>query len=128
MRVLLDPHVFIWWITDDPQLSLAARQIIENTDNILYLSAASGWEIVINARLGKLDLPDDALEYVSEQIALNAIQVLPIELSHVLQVYTLPGHHRDPFDRLLEAQSQVEQLPILTIDPLIARYSVATIW
>lgn len=128
MRVLLDTHVFLWWITDDPQISLAARQIIENTDNILYLSAASGWEIVIKARLGKLDLPDDAPEYVSEQIALNAIQVLPIEMSHVLQVYTLPGHHRDPFDRLLVAQSQVEQLPILTVDPLIARYSVATIW
>ena len=128
MRILLDTHTFLWWIADDPQLSIAARQIIENTDNILYLSAASGWEIAIKARLGKLELPDDVPGYVSEQIAINVIQVLPIEMSHALQVYTLPGHHRDPFDRLLVAQSQVEQLPILTIDPLIAKYAVATIW
>ena len=101
---------------------------MENADNTLYLSAASGWEMVIKACLGKLKLPDDVQGYVAEQIALNAIQVLPIEMSHALHVYTLPDHHRDPFDRMLVAQSQVEQLPILTIDPLIAKYAVATIW
>ena len=128
MRVLLDTHTFLWWIADDPQLSTTARQVMENADNTLYLSAASGWEMVIKACLGKLKLPDDVQGYVAEQIALNAIQVLPIEMSHALHVYTLPDHHRDPFDRMLVAQSQVEQLPILTIDPLIAKYAVATIW
>ena len=128
MRILLDTHTFLWWIADDPQLSIAARQIIENTANILYLSAASGWEIAIKARLGKLKLPDDLRGYVAAQISRNSIQVLPIEMSHALQVYALPDHHRDPFDRMLVAQSQVEQLPILTIDPLIAKYAVATIW
>jgi PIN domain nuclease of toxin-antitoxin system len=128
MRVLLDTHTFLWWIADDPQLSTTARQVIENADNTLYLSAASGWEIAIKARLGKLRLPGDVPGYVSEQITINAVQVLPIEMSHALQVYTLPDHHRDPFDRILVAQSQVEQLPILTIDPLIAQYSVTIIW
>ena len=128
MRVLLDTHTFLWWITDDSQLSTTARQVMENTDNTLYLSAASGWEIAIKARLGKLRLPDDVQGYVSEQISINAIQVLPIEMSHALQVYTLPDHHRDPFDRILVAQSLVEQLPILTIDPLIAQYPVVTVW
>ena len=128
MRVLLDTHTFLWWITDDSQLSTTARQVMENTDNTLYLSAASGWEIAIKARLGKLRLPDDVRGYVSEQISINAIQVLPIEMSHALQVYTLPDHHRDPFDRILVAQSLVEQLPILTIDPLIAQYPVGTVW
>ena len=128
MRVLLDTHTFLWWITDDPQLSKPARQVIEDADNTLYLSAASGWEIAIKARLGKLRLPNDVQGYVSEQIRINAIQVLPIEMSHALQVYALPDHHRDPFDRMLVAQSQVERLAILTIDPLIAQYPVTTIW
>ena len=118
----------LWWIADDPQLSTTARQVMENADNTLYLSTASGWEMVIKVRLGKLRPPGDVSGYVSEQIALKAIQVLPVEMSHVLQVYTLPGHHCDPFDRILVAQSQVEQLPILTIDPLIAQYPVTTIW
>lgn len=128
MRILLDTHTFLWWITDDVQLSTTARQVIEDSGNTLYLSAASGWEIAIKSRLGKLRLPDDVQGYVSEQIISNAIQVLPIEMSHALQVYTLPDHHRDPFDRMLVAQSQIEQLPILTIDPLIAQYPVTTIW
>lgn len=128
MRILLDTHTFLWWIADDAQLSATARQIIANTDNTLYLSAASGWEIAIKTRLGKLRLAHDVQGYVAEQIALNAIHVLPIAMSHALHVSTLPDHHRDPFDRMLVAQSQVEQLPILTIDPLIAQYPVATIW
>jgi PIN domain nuclease of toxin-antitoxin system len=128
MRVLLDTHAFLWWISDDPQLTAAARQIVENIDNTLYLSAASGWEIAIKARLGKLRLPADVQGYVAEQISINTIQVLPIEMSHALQVFTLPDHHRDPFDRMLVAQGQIEQLPILTADPLIAQYPVTTIW
>ena len=128
MRLLLDTHTFLWWIGDDPQLSETARQLIGNADNTLYLSAASGWEIAIKVRLGKLKLPSEVQGYVSAQIALNGIQVLPIEMTHALHVSTLPDYHRDPFDRILVAQSQVEQLPILTIDPLIAQYAVSTLW
>jgi PIN domain nuclease of toxin-antitoxin system len=127
MKVLLDTHTFLWWITDDPQLSMGARETMEDPDNELFLSAASGWEIAIKARLGKLKLPDDLQGFVSEQLRINAIQVLPIQMAHALRVYTLPDHHRDPFDRLLVAQSQLEQLPILTDDPQIAQYSVTVI-
>lgn len=128
MKVLLDTHAFLWWIADDPQLSVRARQIMEAADTELFLSAASGWEIAIKSHLGKLRLPTDLESFVAEQLRINAIQVLPIQMSHALRVFRLPNHHRDPFDRMLVAQSQLEQLPILTGDPQIAQYAVTTIW
>ncbi len=128
MKALLDTHTFLWWITDKPQLSHLAREIITDADNELFLSAASGWEMVIKARLGKLQLPDNADSFISEQLALNAIVSLPVQMSHALHVYALPNHHRDPFDRMLVAQAQMERLPILTADPQIGRYAVETIW
>ena len=128
MKVLLDTHTFLWWIANDSQLSERARTVIEDADHQLFLSAASGWEIAIKTRIGKLKLADDLQGFVSEQLRINAIQVLPIQMAHALQMATLPDHHRDPFDRMLVAQSQLEQLPILTIDPQIAKYSVTVIW
>ena len=128
MKVLLDTHTFLWWIANDSQLSEHARTVIEDADHQLFLSAASGWEIAIKTRIGKLRLADDLQGFVSEQLRINAIQVLPIQMAHALHVTTLPDHHRDPFDRMLVAQSQLEQLPILTIDPQIAKYSVTVIW
>lgn len=128
MKVLLDTHAFLWWIADDPQLSLRARQIMEAADTEPFLSAVSGWEIAIKSRLGKLKLPADLQGFVVEQLRVNAIQVLPIQMAHALHVFTLPDHHCDPFDRMLVAQSQLERLPILTSDPQIAQYPVATIW
>jgi len=128
MKALLDTHTFLWWITDKPKLSPLAREIITDADNELFLSAASGWEMVIKARLGKLQLPDNADSFISEQLALNAIVSLPVQMSHALHVYALPNHHRDPFDRMLMAQAQMERLPILTADPQIGRYAVETIW
>ncbi len=128
MKVLLDTQTFLWWIANDSQLSERARTVIEDADHQLFLSAASGWEIAIKTRIGKLRLADDLQGFVSEQLRINAIQVLPIQMAHALHVATLPDHHRDPFDRMLVAQSQLEQLPILTIDPQIAQYSVTVIW
>lgn len=128
MRALLDTHTFLWWITDDPRLSPRARRIIENGENHLFLSAASGWEMAIKAKLGRLQLPGDLERFIIEQLSLNAIESLPIQMAHALHVYRLPDHHRDPFDRLLIAQAQLENLPILTADPQIARYLVKTIW
>ncbi len=128
MKVLLDTHAFLWWIADDPRLSLRARQVMEAADTELFLSAVSGWEIAIKSRLGKLRLPADLEDFIVEQLGINAIQVLPIQMSHALRVYTLPDLHRDPFDRMLVAQSQLERLPILTGDPQIAQYPVTTIW
>lgn len=128
MKVLLDTHAFLWWIADDPQLSPRARQIMEAADTELFLSAASGREIAIKSRLGKLKLPADLQSFVAQQLHINAIQVLPIQMAHALHVATLPDHHRDPFDRILVAQSQLELVPILTSDPLIAQYAVTVIW
>jgi PIN domain nuclease of toxin-antitoxin system len=128
MKVLLDTHTFLWWITDSPRLSARAREVIRDSDNELFFSAASGWEIAIKAQLGRLQLPDDLEHFIVDQLSLNTILVLPIQLRHALHVYTLPQHHRDPFDRMLIAQSQVENLPILTTDSQIVQYDVETIW
>jgi len=128
MKVLLDTHTFLWWIADSPRLSARAREVIRDSNNELLFSAASGWEIAIKAQLGRLQLPDNLEQFIVEQLSLNTILVLPIQLRHALHVYTLPQHHRDPFDRMLVAQSQVENLPILTTDPHIAQYEVKTIW
>ena len=128
MKALLDTHTFLWWITDSPQLSSRVREIIGNGNHTLFLSAASGWEIAIKARLSRLGLPDHPVHFMLEQLSLNAFESLPIQLSHALHVYTLPAHHRDPFDRILVAQSQLERLPILTADLWISRYEVEVIW
>ncbi|HEX9441358.1 MAG TPA: type II toxin-antitoxin system VapC family toxin [Roseiflexaceae bacterium] len=128
MKALLDTHAFLWWITDDPRLSSRVRELTGDSTNTLFLSAASGWEIAIKAQLGKLQLPDNLERYIADQLSLNGFESLPIQLRHALHVYTLPDLHRDPFDRILVAQSQLEQLPILTVDPQIARYGVDVIW
>ncbi len=130
MNVLLDTHVFLWWIEDNPRLSSRAREVIADGENMVFVSAASGREIAIKARLGKLSLPEnEALDrFISDQLQVNAFQVLPVQLSHALHVYTLPLLHRDPFDRLLVAQSQVEKMPLVTGDDQIARYRVQVIW
>ncbi|MFH1671913.1 MAG: type II toxin-antitoxin system VapC family toxin [Pseudomonadota bacterium] len=94
----------------------------------MFLSAASGWEIAIKAQLGRLRLPDDPERFIPDQLTANAIQSLPIQMSHALHVYTLPNHHRDPFDRMLVAQAQLENLAILSTDPQVAQYPVEVIW
>jgi len=128
MKALLDTHAFLWWINDDPRLSDAARELIGNGESALFLSAASGWEIAIKMRLGRLEVREDPQQFIFEQLALNDIAVLPISMNHALRTAALPDHHRDPFDRMLVAQSQIEQLPIVTADPLITRYAVEVIW
>lgn len=128
MNVLLDTHAFLWWVTDDPQLSLQASEVIAEGRNTIFLSTATAWEIAIKARLGKLRLPADPEPFIKRQLALNAIEVLPIELSHALHVFALPNLHRDPFDRILIAQSQIESLAIITAEKMMGRYGVKTIW
>jgi PIN domain nuclease of toxin-antitoxin system len=128
VKALLDTHTFLWWNTDDPQLSRAARDFITDGHNELYFSAACAWEIAIKASRGKLVLPEPPEKYVATRLAQHRIHALPIQLSHALRVYDLPELHRDPFDRLLVVQSQMEGLPILTADENIHRYDVDTIW
>lgn len=128
MRYLLDTNAFLWWITDDSRLSEVARTIISNAENQVFFSAASAWEIAIKRQLGRLSFLTDPAILVPHQVAANAFGSLPIEIRHGLRVLQLPLHHRDPFDRILVAQAQVERIPLLTADPLIAQYDVATAW
>lgn len=128
MRALLDTHAFLWWIADDARLSPRAREVLANGQNDLFFSAASGWEIAIKARLGKIEVPEDLERFLTEQLSRNAIQVLPIFLNHALHVHALPDHHRDPFDRILISQALSEGLTVLSGDPKIARYPVDLAW
>ena len=128
MRALLDTHAFLWWNADDPRLSQTSRDVIADGHNELYLSVASAWEIAIKAARGSLILPEPPEVYVPSRLQLHRILPLPIQLRHALHVFDLPPIHRDPFDRLLIAQSQLDDLPIMTTDPEIVRYDVSVIW
>lgn len=116
------------WNLDDPQLSAAARAIIVDGGNTLFLSAVVAWEIAIKAAKGRLTLPEPADRYVTKRMNLHAFTAMPVELSHALAVTNLPPLHNDPFDRLLVAQARLEQLPILTADAAIGHYDVEVIW
>ncbi len=108
---MLDTHVFLWWITDDERLSGRVREIISDGRNELFFSAASGWEIAIKVRLGRLEIPGNLERFVVDQVSRNAFQVLPIYLGHALHVHELPDHHRDPFDRILVSQAFSKRSP-----------------
>lgn len=128
MRYLLDTHTFLWWNMDDAQLSTLAKEIISDNNNEIFLSAASAWEIAIKTTRGRLTLPEDPTRYISNRIQLHGFQALPIQIHHAVQIYKLPTHHADPFDRLLIAQSQIESMPLISIDPDIRRYDVEMVW
>jgi len=127
MKALLDTHTFLWAIAEDEKLSRRARQIYTSS-NDLWLSVVSVWEILIKVQAGKLPLPEPTGPYLTKKLAKERIEILPITLDHVLQTESLPPHHRDPFDRLLIAQSIQEDWPIITADPMFACYSVKVIW
>jgi PIN domain nuclease of toxin-antitoxin system len=128
MKILLDTHAFLWWITDDRRLSPRAREVISNDENELFVSATTGWEIAIKVRIGRLELPDDPERFVPEQLRINTFKPLSVGMDHALHVSILPDHHRDPFDRMLIAQAQVEGMPIVSADPNIEKYQVEVIW
>lgn len=128
MRLLLDTHAFLWWITDDARLSDRARRSIADQRNVVFFSAASGWEIVVKAGLGRLTLRQDPERLIPEQVAANAFEVLPVHLHHALRIHSLPPLHRDPFDRVLVAQALSEQMALVSGDPQIAQYPVDVVW
>lgn len=128
MRALLDSHAFIWWVLDMPNLSDACRAILADGDNEVLVSVASSYEIAYKAAQGRLTLPEAPGDYVRSRLAANGFGSLPIELPHALRAASLPRIHGDPIDRILVAQAQLENLPLLTADPAIGRYDVETIW
>ena len=128
MRVLLDAHVFIWWVLDQPALSDRCREILVDGSNDVVLSAASAYELAYKAHAGRLSLPEPPEPYIRSRLVANAFTPLAIERSHALRAAALPPIHGDLFDRLLVGQAQVEGMPIVTADPVISRYDVETIW
>ncbi len=129
MRLLLDTHTFLWWSSEHgARLSERARDLLADGVTGVSFSVASAWEIAIKVGSGRLGLPDTVERYVPDRVRFHGFDMLPIELSHVFRAGTLPPIHRDPFDRLLIAQAQIEGIPILTADPAITRYDVETIW
>ena len=126
-RILLDTQCWLWMLAAPERFSEAGRVLVTDRNNELYLSAASAWEIAIKHGLGKLELPGSPAEVVPTLMTKSGVSALPIQLSHALQVAQLPQHHRDPFDRLLVAQAQLENMPILTADTQLAQYEVTVL-
>ena len=124
MRVLLDTHIFIWWNGDLDQLSATARALCEDKGNTLVLSLVSVWEMQIKNQLGKLTFNQPLPEIIHSQQRSNGLELLPITTEHIYALQNLPAHHRDPFDRLLVAQANVEQMPLVSADPALRQYEV----
>ena len=124
----MDTHVFLWAMMDEARLSARARDVLKDANITLVLSVASAWEVMLKVQAGKLRLPEAPGRYLEDRANLFGMERLPVELRHVQHLEALPGHHRDPFDRLLIAQARAEGLPILTADPAFARYDVEVIW
>jgi PIN domain nuclease of toxin-antitoxin system len=128
VRLLLDTHSLLWFILADPQLSATALGLITDPLNHKHVSPASYWEIAIKIRLGKYALPVPFETFMSDQIAKNHFTILPITVAHAAVLTTLPLHHRDPFDRLLIAQTMVEAMSIVSIDSILDAYPVTRLW
>lgn len=128
MKILLDTHTFIWWDTDPSQLSAQALSICQDANNQLLLSVASVWEMAIKISLGKLRFAKPLADMIAEQQRTNHLELLPVALAHALTVEALPPIHKDPFDRLLIAQAQVEGIPLLSRDAFLRQYTVTVIW
>ncbi|WP_343676935.1 type II toxin-antitoxin system VapC family toxin [Paraburkholderia heleia] len=126
MKLLLDTHLLVWAAADDPALPAEARAVIEDTENILYFSVASLWEIVIKSALGRDDFQVDA-RVLRRNLLDAGYEELPIEAQHAFEVVALPPLHKDPFDRLLVGQAMAEGILLLTHDEQIRRYDFAPV-
>ena len=128
MRVLIDTHVFIWWTSDTKKLSSRVYNLLTDSNNRAYLSIISIWEIQIKLSLGKLQMKRKLSELVDNEINGNRIELLPLSLSHIYALSHLPLYHRDPFDRILIAQSMDTNLPIVSIDEKFDAYNIDRLW
>lgn len=124
MKYILDTHCWLWWLATPELLGDKVLAIIENPENEIVISVVTSWEIAIKNSIGKLPLPMNAEKFVMSRLARCGFSSLSIEHIHALRVVLLPFHHRDPFDRLLIAQSQVENIPIITADRKFVSYDV----
>jgi len=128
MNVLLDTHAFIWLDTNPEKLSKTAMDACQNVDNPLFISMASVWEMQIKVQLGKLDLRIPLAEMLKVQQQENDLIVLGITLEHIYQLQNLPFHHNDPFDRLIIAQSSLENMTLVSADGKFKHYDISVLW
>lgn len=128
MKFLVDTQIWLWWFLSPKHINEKSKRFIADPENDIFFSAASSWEIAIKYALKKLRLPLPPPQYVPSRLIEQGMASLPIDHRHTLQSGELPNHHRDPFDRILIAQSQIEELPLLTGDKQFGKYDVELIW
>lgn len=126
--LLLDTHALLWWLLDSPELSGPARAAIGNGRQRVLVSAASAWELSTKFRLGKLPQAEDIVSHLTGYLRKQRFDTLPISVEHALAAGRLPGPHRDPFDRMLMAQAQLDRLQVVTADPVFSDYAVPVLW
>jgi PIN domain nuclease of toxin-antitoxin system len=128
MKILLDTHTFLWWDSSPEKLGKTVTELLSQTENVVYVSVVTAWEIQIKKQLGKLSLTVPLAELLESQQEVNDVNILQVQLNHVLALDELPFHHKDPFDRLLVAQARIEGMEIATADPVFSKYDVKVIW
>ncbi len=128
MRVLLDTHVLLWWLQDDPRISARVRDLIADDESDVLVSVATIWEIAIKAGLGQLELPSDLQGFLRQELTDNAFSCLSVTFEHAVGVRDLPQPHRDPFDRILVVQSRLEDVPLVSHDARLTAYDVELLW
>jgi PIN domain nuclease of toxin-antitoxin system len=126
-KVLLDTHALVWWLEAKENLSRKAKEIIEESDTVVFISAASGWELAIKTQIGKFKSAQ-LVKGLEKEIEKEGFIELPVSLKHALLAGSLDSAHKDPFDRLLIAQAQVEEVPIVSNDKVFDRFSVRRLW
>ncbi|MDP2862108.1 MAG: type II toxin-antitoxin system VapC family toxin [Desulfobacterales bacterium] len=128
MKLLLDTHTFIWWDSDPLKLTPQVLNMCQDPENLLLLSVASVWEMQIKLQFGRLKLTLPLAELVAGQQQTNKIVILNVKLEHILALEKLPPHHKDPFDRLLIAQADIEEAVLVSKDQIFKEYPVQTVW
>ena len=128
MRLLLDTHSFLWFVTRDPRLSATASALVSDPNNEVLLSPASYWEVAIKVSLGKYPLTVPFETFFTTALTRSAFQILPVEIRHAAILSALPMHHKDPFDRMIAAQALSESMPVISVDPALDPYGVIRLW
>lgn len=128
MRYLLDTHTFVWFVLNDPGLSSNALAAMRDPESDLLISPASYWEMAIKISTGKMTLIKPLIEFMDEHLSINEIEILPVAVRHADRVSRMPFYHKDPFDRLIAAQSLVEALPVISVDSMFDQYGVTRVW
>jgi len=128
VKTLLDTHALLWWFSDDPALTKRARRVIEETRNEIFVSAASAWEVATKVRIGKLPAAADLIAGFDGYLGREGFQTLAMSVDHAIRAGSLPGPLKDPFDRMLIAQAQADNMPIVSIEEVFDGYGLRRIW